>query len=626
MAYPGVIFLQMFLEDRLIKYFYIFAAALFILNTNALAQGTDKTIATVGNQKISEREFKLRYELVPHYSRDQFNEDSSKIDLLNSIIAEKLLAQEATFRGFDTTAYFKYSIQQIKDLYVRDELYRRKIDSKVKISQSDIQEALNRRARSLSVRIISSYDSASVFKYYNQLRSGAPFDSIGRISDPVEYDSNKAPMKITYGQMQDDHVEDVLYSLKTGNFSAPVKSGNIWFIFKLAGISAEVPHNANDQKYNQNITNVIRMRKSRVIGIKYLDKFYKNKEAIIDSSLFLKLTGKISTILEEKANNHDFGRDNKLFLDEENIMRILHDFGNTVLGKDIVHINKNPIKLQEYLYSLIIYPLLIKDPSFRSVAYNLMQNLNKYIQYKFLSGEGYKEGLQNLSEVEEDLNIWRDDFLAKMLRNTFHDSIHVTDEDVKNYYDKHKGIEKIDILEILNDNLEVIDTVLKELRTGKDFRILAEKYTQRSWTRKNGGEFGYHTASSLGEIGKAAAKLRLNQTYGPIRSDSGYSIIKLIGRKTDSTTVNDFNSEKDQIKDELLSDKFNQKFFKYIAELAEKYQYTINTKNLKNIMVNNIPMFTYKYIGFGGRIAAMPFLDAWYGWVDYLNKKSNALP
>ena len=616
----------MFLKDRLIKYFYIIITALLILNTNTVAQGIEENVAAVGNQKISEREFKLRYELVPHYTRDQFNDDSSKIDLLNSIIAEKLLAQEAAYRGFDTTAYFKYSIQQIKDLYVRDELYRKKIDSKVKISQEDIQRALNRRAKSLSVRIISSYDSTSVFKYYNQLLSGAPFDSIGRISDPVEYDSNKAPMKITYGQMQDDNVEDVLYSLKAGDFSAPVKSGNIWFIFKLVGISAEVPPNANDQNYNRTIINVIRMRKSRLIGIKYLDQFYKNKKATIDSSLFLKLAGKISSVLEAKANKHDFGRDNKLFLDEGNIMEILHDFGSTVINKDIVHIEKNPIKLQEYLYSLIIYPLLIKDPSFRSVAYNLMENMNKYIQYKFLSGEGYKEGLQNLPYIEEDINIWKDDFLAKMLRNTFHDSIQVTGEDVKKYFDNHKGIEKINILEILNDNLEVIETVLKELKAGKDFRSLAEKYTQRSWTRKTGGEFGYHPASSLGEIGKAAAKLRINQTYGPIKTDSGYSIIKLIGKKIDSSkTDNNFN-ENDQIKDELLSEKFNQKFFRYIAELAEKYQYTVNKKNLKNIEVNDIPMFTYKYIGFGGRIAAMPFLDAWYGWVDYLNKKSNALP
>ena len=529
-------------------------------------------------------------------------------------------------RGFDTTDYFKYSIQQIEDLYVRDELYKREIDSKVRISQNDIQKALNRSSKSLSVRIISTYDSSSVFNYYNLLLKGAPFDSIGRISDPVEYDSNKAPIKITYGQMQDDHVEDVLYSLKTGQFSAPIKSGNIWFIFKIAGVNSQVPHNAHDPNYNRAITNIIRMRKSRIIGVKYLNKFYKNKKATVDSTLFLKLAGEISSVLIKKEASHNFGRDNKLFLDEGSIIKILDDFRN-IQDDEIVHLEKNPIKLKEYLYSLVIYPLLIKDASFKSVAYNLMENLNKYIQYKFLSEKGYEEGFQNIPDVKEEIDIWRDDFLAKMFRNTFHDSIHVTNEDVNKYYKAHKGIEKVNLLEIINDNLDIIETVFKELKAGKDFRSLAEKYAQSSWLKSRGCETGYLIASSFGKIGEAAEKLKLNEMYGPIKTDSGYAVIKLIGRKIDSTKTNeDFNIEKDDIKDELLAKEFNQKFFKYIAELAEKYKYSINKEKLKNIRVMDIPMFTYKYIGFGGRIAAMPFLDAWYDWVKYINNKSNIIP
>jgi len=591
------------------------------------AQETDKIVAKAGDRKISEREFKIRYELVPHYTRDQFNEDSSKIDLLNSIIAEKFLTQEASSLGFDTTDYYKYSIQQIKDLYVRDALYTREIDSKVKISQSDIQEALDRRAESLSLRIISTYDSASIFKYYRQLQLGAAFDSLGKISDPVEYDSNKAPVKITYGQMQEDYVEDTLYSLKVGHFSSPLKTKEGWFIFKLIGISFEAPPNANDNNYNRTIINVIRMRKSRIFGMKYLDKFYKNRKATIDSTLFLKLTGKISSILTQKESNHDFGRDNNLFLNEGNIMEILKDFGDAVNNGDIVHIEKSPIKLKEYLFSLIVYPFLIKDPSLRPVAYNLMENLNKYIQYKFLSDEGFKEELQNIPDVKEDINIWRDNYLAKMLKNTFRDSINVTDEDVKNYYKEYKGFEKVNILEILNDNLEVIETVFKELKAGKDFRELATKYTQRAWTKDRGGEFGYMPVSELGEIGKFAARLKMNHVYGPIRTDSGYSVIKLIGRKTDSTrTEADFEAVKDQIKDDMLSKEFNKKFFEYIAKLAEKYKYSINEENLKSVKVLDIPMFTFKYIGFGGRIAAMPFMDAWYDWVNFLKGKPSIVP
>ena len=486
---------------------------------------------------------------------------------------------------------------------------------------------MNRASESLSVKIISTTDSASVYNYYGQLLRGAPFDSIEKISDPVEYDSNKAPIKITYGQMQNDYVEDTLYSLKVGHFSSPIKTQGGWFIFKLAGISSQVPPNANDPNYNRNLVNVIRLRKSRIIGIKYLDKFYKDKNASVDSTLFLKLAEKISSILTMKERNHDFGRDNKLFLSEGNIMQILTDFGSSADDEDIVHIEKSPIKLKEYLYSLIVYPLLIKDPSFGSVAFYLMDNLNKYIQYKFLSGEGFRKGLQNIPDVKEDINIWKDDYLAKMLKNTFRDSIHVTDEDVKNYYKNNKEFEKVNILEILNDNLEVIETVFKELKAGKDFRELASEYTQRSWTKNREGEFGYFSINSFGEIGKAAAGLKLNQIYGPIKTDSGYSVIKLIGRKIDSTKSDaDFNAEKDQIKDELLTKEFNKKFFNYVAKLAGKYKFSINEKNLASVKVLDIPMFTYKFIGFGGRIAAMPFLDPWYDWIKYLKNKSNIIP
>jgi hypothetical protein len=276
---------------------------------------------------------------------------------------------------------------------------------------------------------------------------------------------------------------------------------------------------------------------------------------------------------------------------------------------------------------LIIYPILINDPSLKSVALTLMDNLNKYVQYKFLSDEGFKEGFQNNPEVKEDINIWGIDYLAKMIKNKLRDSIHVTDEDVKNYYKENKGLEKVNILEILNTNLDVIDTVFKQLKAHKDFRELAVEYSQRPWTKNTGGEFGYFPVSEFDEIGKVASKLKLNQIYGPIRTGNGYSIIKLIGRKIDSTKSSaDFETVKDQLKEELLTKEFNKKFYKYIAALAEKYHYSVNEQALKNLKVLNTPMFTFKYIGFGGRIAALPFLDAWYDWVKYIDNNANIAP
>ncbi len=84
-----------------------------------------------------------------------------------------------------------------------------------------------------------------------------------------------------------------------------------------------------------------------------------------------------------------------------------------------MHIKKYPVTVKEYLYSLLVYPLFIKDPDFNTTAYRLMANLNKYIQYKFLSEEGLQERLQNNPTVKEDVSIWSDNYLAKMLKILF---------------------------------------------------------------------------------------------------------------------------------------------------------------------------------------------------------------
>ncbi len=697
---------------------------LLFFNIKSPAQVTGNPVATVGDEKISQQEFKLRYELVPHLSPNQFDIDSSKKDLLYSIIAEKLLAQEARKLGYSGTDYYKESIKIIRDLNVRDALYKKVIASRVQISDTDIQNALNRFSQTLEVKIISAGDSPTISHYYDQLCHGVPFDSIEKYSDPIEYDSNKVPIRITYGQMGDDFVEDTLYSMRPGRFSTPLKTEGGWFIFKLVNVGYRVPPNVSDPDYNKSILEVVRMRKSRIIGLKYLEHFYKDKKADVDSAAFWNLAGKFSAILSEKQRNNDYGEEGYLYLSEGNIVQIMNDLGDPLLDKDLVHIEGMPITTREFLYSLLVYPYLIKDPSLMSAARSLMEIINRYVQYSFLANEGMNEGLQDLPEVKTDVSIWSDDYLAKMLKNSFRDSVHVTAQEVKDFYFEGKGREKVDVLEILNGNLDTltsllkringgedfrrlacnytqrlwtrsdsggfgyfsvdsfgvigktaehmkigdvygpiktdsgysiikligrrlenkereevnvveiltrsldtVEAVMRELNAGKDFRELAGKYTERMWAKKDSGELGYFSVYSLGDIGRIASRLKQNEVYGPIVTDSGYSIIKLIGKKYDTTaTERDFELQKDKLTGDLLGKKFDETFFKYIAGLAEKGKVSINQEALKEVDVINIPMFTFRYIGFGGRITALPYLGPWYEWVKYANNKLGLIP
>ncbi len=190
----------------------------------------------------------------------------------------------------------------MKNLYVRDELYKKVISSMVKFNKKEIQKALDRSAESLQVKIIVSGDSIIIFKYYDELKNGASFDSLEKISDLLEYDSNKAPIKIIFGQMRDDYFEDTLYNKKIVNISSPVKTEGGWLIFKLIRINSQVPSNAGEVESKKAVMDVLRLRKSRMIGIKYLTNFYKDANAEINSTLFLNIVQKVSTALSEKES------------------------------------------------------------------------------------------------------------------------------------------------------------------------------------------------------------------------------------------------------------------------------------------------------------------------------------
>ena len=113
--------------------FFVPIYYVFIFSCLAIAQKQNNpAIATIGKDKITAEEFKKRFELTPHLNNDEFNPDSTKYDLLYSIIAEDLWAQKARDLGYDTTAEYYSLVRPLLGLYLRDALFKKEIESKIK--------------------------------------------------------------------------------------------------------------------------------------------------------------------------------------------------------------------------------------------------------------------------------------------------------------------------------------------------------------------------------------------------------------------------------------------------------------------------------------------------------------
>jgi hypothetical protein len=73
----------------------------------------------------------------------------------------------------------------------------------------------------------------------------------------------------------------------------------------------------------------------------------------------------------------------------------------------------------------------------------------------------------------------------------------------------------------------------------------------------------------------------------------------------------------------LLAQKKRRVLNEYVAVLAEQSNVRILFNRLHGLDVTPLQMFTLRYIGFGGKINAVPPLCPREDWVKYLRKKAS---
>lgn len=598
-------------------------------NTNAGKASAEKTVANVGREKISSSEYKVRYELMPHISKNQDLTDSLKNEFLYSLIAEKLWAMEASEKGWDTSAVIKYSMNSLEKLYVRDALYKEEIDKKIKITPEETIKGTFRSKTRLALNVISSGDSSEIFQIFSALKKGASFDSLLQLR-PDDFQMQKTPVIVKFGQIGEEFIEDTLYNLKPGGFSHPLKTSEGWFIFKLKNRESVIFDNKKSDEISKEAKEVIRHRKALKLESAYLKKLLPEAKVEAVNRLFWRIVDKSTPLLAAKKALPE-NKKGKVYLDENDVSEMLKDFGTDSLNMTFIKINKNNVTLRDFLYSFVTDGFAIEDPSYDNVAGDIKTYLDTYIKNEVLSSEAYKKGLQNMPGVKREMQWWKENYTAHILRNQFLDSAKVSDEEVAEYYSKinssGRQVTEVNIIEILTDRLEDIEEIMNALQKGRDFRELAKVYNHRESDKDNNGESGFFPVTMFGEIGKIAERMKIGEVYGPLKLTGGYSIFKLIDKKERSDSLSkSFDELKAQLKDDLFNQKLDNAFNKYTAKLASKYGVKVNKDVLNSINVGKVNMFTSRIMGFGGRIAAIPYTAPFYKWTEEWMKQIKLNP
>jgi parvulin-like peptidyl-prolyl isomerase len=596
---------------------------IFSLNHNIISQDNNEVIAQIGDKTITVEELKYRYEFTPQINRKYFDQGKAKEELLYTLIAENLFAAEAEKMGFDTLQSMNMNYIPLEKMHVRDALYKEFIKDKVKLDTVKFVEGLKLASYKLFVDYIYSEEKNDINSAYNIISGEGDFDSLVTLIENAEYVPQ--PYEVKYGQMY-YKAEEAIYQLEMKQFTKPIESPDGWYIFRLIGM-VPATFQSNDQKISF-VKDVVERRVEDSIYNEFWNNFFVDQKVTTDGSLFWYFTEKLHEVINGIKISRNIEEGEKITIGNEDFVGFKKSLNPDSLSKVFIKFNPDPITLESFVNEFVFEGFYTFTTDLNMLASQVNSRVKRQIELEMLTRKGYSLGMENLPEVKSSTEIWRENYLSTLYLKHIVKNTEITENDIREYLkdDKNANISeiKVNIIEILTDSLEVIQEALELSDDDIKLKEYAKKHTKREWTRETGGEFGLFPVSEYGEIGKIAASMELGDVFGPLSTNEGYSLFKLIEKQSDTLNVDEVNIT-NEIKTQIRYEKIKEKLDNLAADLADAYNVTINNSILNSLDLLNSQMVVFRYMGFGGRILAFPYSSPFYEWKEKWEQKKREL-
>jgi len=200
--------------------------------------------------------------------------------------------------------------------------------------------------------------------------------------------------------------------------------------------------------------------------------------------------------------------------------------------------------------------------------------------------EAGKAGIENTPAVKEKLEELKKRLVVEAyLKQKVEEQSKVTDEELQKFYnenkDKFKTGDQAKASHILVKSEKEAKDILAQLKSGGNFEELAKKHSTDGAAAK-GGDLGWFSKDKMiPEFSKVAFAMKEGEVSGIVKTEFGYHIIKLTGKRAAGTRS--FEEVKDQIKAAILPSKQQEVFTKLKDDLKKGGKYTIKEDVLKSL-------------------------------------------
>jgi len=406
----------------------VLCSALMIASCGRKApdQPGEMILARIGDKTISVNEFirRAEYTIRPIYCK-QDNYIHRKI-ILNSLIAEKLLALEAgTDNELVQNEEFRNYIRGRQEQAMRQYFYHDKAYNKVEPDTAEIKRVYKLAGRSYRIQYLRLPDENSVAAFMKLHRQdGIPFDSLAM---DILDDSIIPERQINFNDDLSSEFFDIFYSkpLEKDQLIGPVKNeDNSFLIMKVAGWKTNVV--ISDEEIKKRWNDVRDKLKNIAVNRLYaqqVSELMKGKRLEFSEDTFYRLTDILAPLYlksmqDKKAafNQKFWGKEVEVDLD-------------TIYDQSIESLRQKPLftldgivwTVADFEKALQSHPLVFRKRQFSSKEFPeqfkfAVADLARDI---YINREAYKAGYNNVPVVKNYGNMWHDNLVSMHWRNEY---------------------------------------------------------------------------------------------------------------------------------------------------------------------------------------------------------------
>ncbi len=199
--------------------------------------------------------------------------------------------------------------------------------------------------------------------------------------------------------------------------------------------------------------------------------------------------------------------------------------------------------------------------------------VDELVMHELMYSDALERGLDNDEEFLAVIENMRKSMLQQYSLRKMFNEITVSDEEIKDYYEKHKDTfiteDMVKASHILVDSEEKAYEILEDITDGMSFEEAASQHSSCPSKQAGGalGEFG--RGQMVQEFEDVAFSMQKGEISAPVKTQFGYHIIKV----TDHTPKRNASLEEvyQDIKDSCFMEKQEKVYADKKAELSNKY-------------------------------------------------------